>query len=131
MVAEVGVRDWAWDVLAVMDSVGALAVVVLLAEDLAVMVLAHPAQVSAGAAFVRDSAGRVDLRVEAFLVGQIAVASVIAASVGEIAAFAIVGFSISKGTLSILASIAFDIQMIINTTTPITTHSRITTTMPI
>ncbi len=130
-VKSMGVPDWAGEVLALMDSVGGLGVVVLLAEDLAVMVLAHPAQVSAGAAFVRDSAGRVDLRVEAFLVGQIAVASVIAVSVGEIAAFAIVGFAISKGTLSILASMALDIQIIINTTTPITTHTRITTTMPI
>jgi hypothetical protein len=129
---EVGVTDSVGEVLAVMDSAGeVLAVMVLLAEDLAVMVLAHPAQVSAGAALVRDSAGRVDLRVEVFLVGQIAVASVIAVSVGEIAAFAIVGFAISKGTLSILASMALDIQIIINTTTPITTHTRITITMPI
>jgi hypothetical protein len=122
MVAEVGVTDSVVEVLAVMDLVG---------EVLVAMVLAHPAQVSAGAALVRDSAGRVDLRVEVFLVGQIAVASVIAVSVGEIAAFAIVGFAISKGTLSILASMALDIQIIINTTTPITTHTRITTTMPI
>jgi hypothetical protein len=112
----------------VTDSVGEdLAVMVLLAEDLAVMVLAHPAQVSAGAALVRDSAGRVDLRVEAFLVGEIAVASVIGVSVGEIAAFAIVGFAISKGTLSILASMALDIQIITNMATHITTHTRTTT----
>jgi len=130
--AEVGVTDSVGEVLPAMDSAGeVLAVMVLLAEDLGVMVLAHPAQVSAGAALVRDSAGRVDLRVEVFLVGQIAVTSVIAVSVGEIAAFAIVGFAISKGTLSILASMALDIQIIINTTTPITTHTRITTTMPI
>src|SRR4029077_10829577 len=123
-------------VLPVMDSVGGgLAVMVLLAEDLAVMVLAHPAQVPAGAALVRDSAGRVDLRVEAFLVGVIAVASVIGVSVGEIAAFAIVGFAISKETFSILAFMALDIQIITNmatdtrttTDTRITTHTRITT----
>jgi hypothetical protein len=128
---EVGVTDSVGEVLAAMDSVGGLAVMVLLAEDLVVMVLADPAQVSPGAALVRDSAGRVDLRVEAFLVGQIAVASVIAVSVGAIVGFAIVGFAIPKGTLSILASMALDIQIIINTTTPITTHTRITTTIPI
>ena len=89
------------------------------------------AQALAGVGLLRDSAGRTDLRVEVFLVGEIAVASVIGVSVGEIAAFAIVGFAISKGTLSILASMALDIQIIINTTTPITTHTRITTTMPI
>ncbi len=93
--------------------------------------LAHPAQVSAGAVLVRDSAGRVDLRVEVSLVGEIVVASVIAVSAGEIAAFAIVGFAISKGTLSILASMALDTQITISTTTSITTHTRITTTMPI
>jgi hypothetical protein len=120
--AEVGVTDSVAEVLVVMDLVG---------EVLVVMVLAHPAQVSAGAALVRDSAGRVDLRVEVFLVGQIAVASVTAVSVGEIAVFAIVGFTISKGTLSILASMALDIQITTNTTTPITTHTHIITTMPI
>src|SRR5690242_20506409 len=99
------------------------------AEVLAVMVLAHLAQVSAGAALVRDSAGPVDLGVEVFLVGQIAVASVAAVSVGGIAAFAIVGFAISKKTLSILASMAVNIRITTNTTTPITTHTRITTTM--
>jgi hypothetical protein len=102
------------------------------AEVLAVMVLvavvlAHLAQVLAGAALVRDSAGRMDLRVEVFLVGEIAVASVIAVSAGEIAAFAIVGFAISEGTLSILAFMALDIQIITDTTTRITTHTRITT----
>jgi hypothetical protein len=136
--AEVGVTDSVGEVLVVMDSAGkvlpvmdsvggGLAVMVLLAEDLAVMVLAHPAQVSAGAALVRDSAGRVDLRVEAFLVGEIAVASVIGVSVGEIATFAIVGFAISKETLSILAFMALDIQIITNMATHITTHTRTTT----
>ena len=115
--AEVGVTDSVGEVSAVMDSAAA----VLVGE-----VLAHPAQVSAGAALDRDSTGRVDLRVEVFLVGEIVVASVIAVSAGEIAAFAI-----SKGTLSILASMALDIQITISTTTPITTHTRITTTMPI
>jgi hypothetical protein len=125
--AEVGVTDSVGEVSAVMDSAAeVLAVMVLVGE-----VLAHPAQVSAGAVLVRDSAGRVDLRVEVFLVGEIVVASVIAVSAGEIAAFAIVGFAISKGTLAILASMALDIQITISTTTPITTHTRITTTMPI
>ena len=101
----------------VMDSVGGLAV----------MVLAHRAQVLADAALVRDSAGRMDLRVEGFLVGEIAVASVIGVSVGEIAAFAIVGFAISKETLSILVFMALDIQIITNTATHITTHTHTTT----
>ena len=99
----------------------------LAAPVLVVMVWAHPGQVSAGAALVRDSAGRVDLRVEVFLVGQMAVASVIAVSVGEIAAFAIVGFAISKETLSILVFMALDIQIITNTATHITTHTHTTT----
>jgi hypothetical protein len=90
------------------------------------MVLAHLAQVLAGTALVRDSAARMDLRVEVFLVGPIAVASVIAVFEGEIAAFAI-----SKGTLSILAFMALHIQIITNTATRITTHTttytRITT----
>ncbi|SRR6266404_2598779 len=127
MEAEAGVTDSVGEVSAVMDSAAAvLAVMVLVGE-----VLAHPAQVSAGAVLVRDSAGRVDLRVEVSLVGEIVVASVIAVSAGEIAAFAIVGFAISKGTLSILASMALDTQITISTTTSITTHTRITTTMPI
>jgi hypothetical protein len=95
--------------------------------DSAGEVLVRLAQVLADAALVRDSAGRMDLRVEVFLVGEIAVASVIAVSVGEIAAFAIVGFAISKGTLSILASMALDIQIITNTATRITTHTHTTT----
>jgi hypothetical protein len=103
--AEVAVTDSAGEVLAVMVLVG--------------VVLAHLAQVLAGAALVRDS---VDLRVEVFLVGEIAVASVIAVSAGEIAAFAI-----SEGTFSILAFMALDIQIITDTTTRITTHTRITT----
>jgi hypothetical protein len=125
--AEVGVTDSVGEVSAVMDSAAAVLVVTVLVGE----VLAHPAQVSAGAALVRDSRGRVDLRVEVFLVGEIVVASVSAVSAGEIAAFAIVGFAISKGTLSILASMALGIQITIGTTTPITTHIRITTTMAI
>ena len=113
--AAVGVADSAGEDLAVMDLVGV---------DLAVM---DSAQVSAGAALVRDSAGHGDLRVESFPVRQITGASVIAVSVGEIAAFAIVGFAISKGTLLILASMALDIQITTNTTTRITTHIHITT----
>ena len=100
--AGVGVMDLGEAVLAVMDS----------AE---VGVTDSVGEVSA----VMDSAAAV-------LVGEILVASVIAVSAGEIAAFAI-----SKGTLSILASMALDIQITISTTTPITTHTRITTTMPI
>src|SRR6266404_4301207 len=115
MEAEAGFTVSVGEVSAVMDSAAAvLAVMVLVGE-----VLAHPAQVSAGAVLVRDSAGRVDLRVEVSLVGEIVVASVI------------VGFAISKGTLSILASMALDTQITISTTTSITTHTRITTTMPI
>ena len=116
--AEVAVTDSAVVVLAVMDSAG---------EVLAVMVLAPLAQVLAGVDLLRDSAGRTDLRVEVFLVEEIAVASVIAVSVGESAAFAIVGFAISEGTLSILDSMALDIRIITNTTTRITTHTHITT----
>jgi hypothetical protein len=41
-----------------------LAVTDLAAPVLVVMVWAHPGQVSAGAALVRDLAGRVDLRVD-------------------------------------------------------------------
>jgi hypothetical protein len=115
--AELAVTDLGAEV-AVTDSAG---------EVLAVMVLARLAQVLADAALVRDLAGRMDLRVEVFLVGEIVVASVIAVSVGEIAAFAIVGFAISKGTFSILASMALDIQIITNTATRITTHTHTTT----
>ena len=50
-------------------------------EVLVFMVWAHPAEASAGAAIVRDSAGRVDFRVEVFLLGESTVASVIAVSV--------------------------------------------------
>jgi hypothetical protein len=115
--AKVGVTDSAGEVLAAMG--------------LAVMVLVHPGRVSPGAVLVRDSAGRVDLRVEVFLAGRTAVESGIAVSVGEIAAFAIVGFTISKGTLLILASMALDIRISTNTTTPFTPRTRITTTMAI
>jgi hypothetical protein len=113
MVAEVGVRDSAGEVLAAMDSVGE--------------VLAHRAQVLAGAALVRDLAGRVDLRIEGFLVGEITVASVIVVSVGGIAAFAIAGFAMLMVTLSTLASMALDIQITTSTTIRITMHTRITT----
>jgi hypothetical protein len=131
MVAEVGVTGVGAEVTVAGVAVMGLAEEVLAEEVLAVMVLAHPGQVSARAALVRDSGGRVDLRVEVFLVEQMAVASVIAVSVGAIAAFAIAGFAILKGTLSILASTALDIQITTNTTTRITTHIRITTMIPI
>jgi hypothetical protein len=54
-----------------------------------------------------DSAGRVDLVVEVFLVGEIMAASVIAVSVGGIAAFVIVVFATLMG-----ASSAMDIRTI-------------------
>ena len=111
------------EAVVVTDSVGKVSVVMVLVGE----VLAHLVEVLADAALVRDSAGRVDLRVEVFLVGETAVASVIAVSVGEIAAFAIVGFAISKETLSILAFMALDIQIITNMATHITTHTRTTT----
>jgi hypothetical protein len=113
----VGVTDSAVQVLAAMGLVPGV---------LAVMVSAHPGRVSMDARLVRDSTERVDLRVEVFLTGRTAVDSGIAVSVGEI-----VGFAISKGTLLILASMVSDIQITTNTTTPITTHTRITTTMAI
>jgi hypothetical protein len=72
-----------------------------------------------------------DLRVEVFLAGRTAVDSGIAVSVREIAAFAIVGFVISKGTLLISASMALDIRITTNTTTPFTPHTRITTIVAI
>jgi hypothetical protein len=73
----------------------------------------------------------VDLRVEVFLAGRTAVDSGIAVSVGEIAAFAIVGFVISKRTLLISASMALDIRITTNTTTPFTPDTRITTIVAI
>jgi hypothetical protein len=116
--AEVAVTDLAGEVLAVM---------VLGGEVLGVMALVPPAQVSAAAALVQDSAGRVDFRVEALLVGEITVASVIAVSAGGIMAFAIEGFAILMGTLPISASTALDIQIIMDTITPfIIIHTPIT-----
>jgi hypothetical protein len=110
-------------VVAVTASAGEVAVTDL-AEVLAVMVLGAtalvpPAQVLAAAALVQDSAGRMDFRIEPFLVGEIALASVIAVSVGGITAFAIEGFAILMGTLPISASTALDIQIIMDTITPI------------
>ena len=126
MQAEVEVTDSGVEV-GVTDSAGE----VLAAMGLAAGVLVRPGRVSPGAVLVRDSAGRGDLRVEVFLAGRTAVESGIAVSVGEIAAFAIVGFMISKGTLLILASMALDIRITTNTTTPFTPRTRITTTMAI
>ena len=120
-----GVTDSGEEVLVVMDSAGEVSAAMGSAAGvLAVMVLVHPGRVSPGAILVGDSAGRVDLRVEVFLAGRTAVDS-------GIAAFAIVGFAISKGTLLILASMALEIRITTNTTIPITTHTRITTTMAI
>ena len=112
-VTVVAVTDLAGEVLAVMV--------------LGAMALAPPAQVLATAALVQDSAGRMDFRIEAFLVGEIAVASVIAVSVDGITAFAIEGFAILMGTLPISTSTALDIQIIMDTITPfIIIHTLIT-----
>jgi hypothetical protein len=102
-------------VVAVTASAGEVLAVMVLGA----MALAPPAQVLAAAALVQDSAGRTDFRIEAFLVGEIAVASVIAVSVGGITAFAIEGFAILMETLPISASTALDIQIIMDTITPI------------
>jgi hypothetical protein len=102
-------------VVAVTASAGEVLAVMVLGA----MALAPPAQVLAAAALVQDSAGRMDFRIEAFLVGEIAAASVIAVSVGGITAFAIEGFAILMGTLPISASTALDIQIIMDTITPI------------
>jgi hypothetical protein len=100
---------------------------VLAVMVLGAMALVPPAQVLAAAALVQDSAGRMDFRIEPFLVGEIAVASVIAVSVGGITAFAIEGFAILMGTLPISASTALDIQIIMDTITPfIIIHTPIT-----
>ena len=93
----VAVTDLAGEVLAVMVLGGAV---------LGLMALVPPAQVSAAAALVQDSAGRMDFRVGAFLVGEITVASVIAVSVGAIVVFAIESFAILMGALPISASTA-------------------------
>jgi hypothetical protein len=81
-------------VVAVTASAGEVLAVMVLGA----MALAPPAQVLAAAALVQDSAGRTDFRIEAFLVGEIAVASVIAVSVGGMTAFAIEGFAILMET---------------------------------
>jgi hypothetical protein len=115
--------------VAVTDLVGAAAVTDLageVADTLLSVAVTHLAD-SPAVALVRDSAGRGGiLRVE-FRVVEITAASVTVISVDAIATFAIVTFAILMGTFSILASLAMDIHM----TTPITTHTRITTTIPI
>ena len=96
----------------------------------AVVLLADSPEVSAAAASVRRLVGRVDF-LAVPLPGKIAVASVTGVSVDTIATFAIGDFGISMGIPSILDSMASDIQTIIHTTahTPITTYTRIPTTM--
>jgi hypothetical protein len=72
-----------------------------------------------------------DFRIEAFLVGEITVASMIAVSVDGIVAFAIESFAMLMGALPISASMALDIQIITPTTTRIIIHSRTTTRISI
>jgi hypothetical protein len=93
-------------------------------EVLVVMDLADLSQVWAGGASVQDSEGRVDLRIEVFLVGETTVDSVIVVSAGEIAISAIAGLI---GTFSVLASLALDTHITTHTTiTPITIHTTVT-----
>ena len=82
---------------------------------------------SPGAASVQDSGGRGDFL--AFPVAGIAAALVTAVSVDAIATFGTVAFAILMGTLSISASMGSDIRIITRTTTPMTMHTPITTTM--
>jgi hypothetical protein len=80
---------------------------------------------------VRDSAGRGDFLLVDFLVAEITAALVTAVSVDAIANFAVVAFAILMGTFSISASMGSDIRIITRTTTPITIHTPIRTTMRI
>ena len=84
------------------------------------VVITHLAD-SPAAAVVRGSAERGDFLLVDFLVAEITAGSVIVVSMGEIGTFAVAGFAILMGTLSILASPTLDIQI-----TP-TTHIRTTT----
>ena len=97
-------EDTLLSVVAVTDS----AVVTHLADSLA-------------AALVRDSAGRGDF----LLVAAIKAVLVTVVSVDAIATFAVVVFAILMGTSPISASMGSDIQIIIGTTTRITTHTPI------
>jgi hypothetical protein len=99
------------------------------ATDLVVAVAADSAVVthSTAMALVRDSAGRGDFLLVDFPIAEITTALVTVVSVDATATFAIIDFAILMGTFSISAPSALDIQII----TPITTHTRITTTMGI
>src|SRR5260370_17907980 len=78
---------------------------------------------------VRDSAGRGDFLLVDSLVAEITAALVTVVSVDAIATFAVVAFAILMRTLSISASMGLDIRIITRTTTPITIHTPIRTTM--
>ena len=93
-------------------------------EVLVVMDLADLSHVSAGGASVQASEGRVDLRTEAFLVGEAPVASAIVVSAGAISATA--GLAVLVGTFSVLALMALDSHIIHTTPTRITIHTTVT-----
>jgi hypothetical protein len=78
---------------------------------------------------VLDSAGRGDFLLVDFLVAEITAALVTVVSADAIATFRTVAFAILMGTLSISASMDSDIRIITRTTTPMTMHTPITTTM--
>src|ERR1700676_1017770 len=78
---------------------------------------------------VLDSAGCGDFLLVDFLVAEITAALVTVVSVDAIATFGTVAFAISMGTLSISASMGSDIRIITRTTTPMTMHTPMTTTM--
>ena len=93
-------------------------------EVLVVMDLADLSHVSAGGASVQASEGRVDLRTEAFLVGEASVASAIVVSAGAISAIA--GLAVLVGTFSVLALMALDSHIIHTTPTRIIIHTTVT-----
>jgi hypothetical protein len=78
---------------------------------------------------VLDSAGRGDFPLADFLVAEITAALVTVVSVDAIATFGTVAFAILMGTLSISASMGSDIRITTRTTTPMTMHIPITTTI--
>ena len=78
---------------------------------------------------VLDSAGRGDFPLVDFLVAEITAALVTVVSVDAIATFGTVASAILMGTLSISASMGSDIRITTRTTTPMTMHIPITTTI--
>ena len=78
---------------------------------------------------VLDSAGRGNFPLVDFLVAEITAALVTVVSVDAIATFGTVAFAILMGTLSISASMGSDIRTTTRTTTPMTMHIPITTTI--